>query len=146
MKRIIALVVVGVLGLGLLIQLVPYGRDHVNPPVRAEPPWSSPQARALAVRACYDCHSNETDWPWYSNVAPASWLVYHDVTEGRKHINFSEWDRPAPQHVDEFQKVYNEKSMPPADYLLLHRRARLSDAERRQLFKALALLADSHGH
>jgi hypothetical protein len=61
--------VIGGLVLGLLaIQLVPYGRDHTNPPVRREPAWDSPTTRALAVRACFDCHSNETHWPWYTHV------------------------------------------------------------------------------
>ena len=56
----------------LAIQLVPYGRTHTNPPVTAEPAWDSPQTRALAVRACFDCHSNETVWPWYTSIAPIS--------------------------------------------------------------------------
>lgn len=63
----------------LAIQLVPYGRDHTNPPVVAEPAWDSPATRALFVRACADCHSNQTVWPWYSHVAPVAWLVAHDV-------------------------------------------------------------------
>ncbi len=78
-------------GFGLL-QLVPYGRNHTNPPVAAEPAWASAQTRALAVRACFDCHSNETTWPWYSNVAPVSWLIQRDVDEGRRRLNFSEWN------------------------------------------------------
>jgi hypothetical protein len=131
--------------LAVLIQLIPYGHDHTNPPVRSEPAWASLQARALGVRACFDCHSNETKWPWYSNIAPISWLIYSDVTEGRQHINFSDWNRPEHQHVDEFQEVYQENSMPPANYLLLHPEARLSQAERRQLFDELAKLAASYG-
>ena len=78
--------------LAVLIQLIPYGHDHSNPPVMEEPTWDSPQTRAIVKRACFDCHSNETVWPWYSNIAPASWLVYRDVSEGREHLNFSEWD------------------------------------------------------
>ena len=66
----------------LAIQVVPYGRDQVNPPVRMEPAWDSPQTRDLARRACFDCHSNETEWPPYSRVAPASWILQRDVTEG----------------------------------------------------------------
>src|SRR4030042_2927111 len=70
----------GAIGLGVLIflfaviQAVPYGRDHSNPPVRQEPAWDSPATRALAVDACFDCHSNQHSWPWYSNIAPISWL------------------------------------------------------------------------
>ena len=67
----------------LVIQLVPYGRDHVNPPTTSEPAWDSPNTRALAKQACFDCHSDETEWPLDSHIAPASWLVQHDVNEGR---------------------------------------------------------------
>src|SRR6478736_5462202 len=86
-------------GLGLLlavvaIQLVPYGPSRVNPAVAGEPAWDSPATRALAKQACFDCHSNETEWPAYSSVAPVSWLVQHDVDEGRAVLNFSEWTRP----------------------------------------------------
>ncbi len=72
------------------IQFVPYGGDHVNPPVGAEPIWDSPGTRTLAKQACFDCHSNETVWPAYSRVAPVSWLIQHDVAEGRAVLNFSE--------------------------------------------------------
>ena len=81
-KWILRGVVAGVVLLGL-IQLVPYGRDHTNPPVTQEVKWDSPRTRELAVGACYDCHSNLTEWPWYSNVAPISWLTQKDVDEGR---------------------------------------------------------------
>ena len=75
------------------IQLVPYGRAHTSPPVTQEPPWNRPETRALAVRACFDCHSNQTVWRWYSHIAPVSWLVQRDVDEGRRKLNYSEWDR-----------------------------------------------------
>jgi len=78
---------------GVLIQLIPFGRQHTNPPVVREPAWDSPQTRALAKRACFNCHSNETTWPWYSSVAPVSWLTQRDVNGGRSHLNFSEWNK-----------------------------------------------------
>ena len=93
-KRVMLWTGLVVLGIFALIQAVPYGRSHTNPPVTAEAPWDSARTRELAVRACYDCHSNETTWPWYSNVAPMSWLVQRDVDEGRGVLNFSEWDQP----------------------------------------------------
>lgn len=111
----------------VVIQLVPYGRDHANPPVTAEPAWDSPETRALAVAACFDCHSNETVWPWYSNVAPVSWLVQRDVDEGREKLNFSEWGRP--QEADEAGETVREGEMPPRQYLITHPEARLSDVE-----------------
>ncbi len=120
----------------LLIQLVPYGRDHENPPVVAEPAWDSPQTRESAVRACFDCHSNETVWPWYSNIAPFSWLVQRDVDEGREHLNYSEWNRP--QEGDESAETVREGSMPPNYYTWTHSDARLTDAELSALEEGLA--------
>ncbi len=146
MRKYIAAGIAGLVAIGLLIQLIPYGREHTDPPVRSEPPWDRPLTRQLAQRACFDCHSNETVWPWYSNIAPISWLIYRDVTEGRHHINFSDWNRPAPQHVDEFQKVYEQHSMPPLSYLLLHPDARLPEGERQQLFAGLAILTANYHH
>ena len=91
MRRIL-LGVLAVLVVGFLtIQLVPYGRDHTNPPVTGEPPWDSPETRAMAVASCFDCHSNETEWPWYSNIAPFSWRIQSHVDEGREVLNFSQW-------------------------------------------------------
>jgi hypothetical protein len=75
------------------LQLIPYGRDHDNPPVVEEPKWDSAETRRLAVKACFSCHSNETKWPWYSNVARASWLLQRDVDAGRDDLNFSVWNR-----------------------------------------------------
>jgi mono/diheme cytochrome c family protein len=128
-------------GLGLVlaliaIQFVPYGRNRVNPPIGAEPIWDSPETRALARRACFDCHSNETEWPAYARVAPVSWLVHHDVVEGRAVLNFSEWDRPQGEAGDIVEAV-QEGSMPPLQYKPLHAGARLSDAQRSELVRGL---------
>jgi hypothetical protein len=131
----------GLLGLFVLLQLVPYGRAHDNPPVVQEPNWDSPETRALAVRACYDCHSNESVWPWYSNVAPISWLVQRDVDEGRQHLNFSEWGSGREAERErELVEVVSEGEMPPAIYLLQHSNARLTDAEKQQLIDGLMKL------
>lgn len=135
---------IGLAVMGILIQFIPYGPEHANPPANAEPRWDTPATAALARRACFDCHSNETKWPWYSSIAPLSWLVHRDVTEGRKHINFSDWKRPAEQHVDEFQEVFDESSMPPVLYLLGHPSARLSPVEREVLMQGLGTLAGAH--
>lgn len=118
-------------------QLVPYGRDHTNPPVTAEYGWRSAEARAVARGACYDCHSNETVWPWYAKVAPASWLVQRDVDEGRSRLNFSEW-APGSEVVAaalgrEIAEVVAGGEMPPFQYRILHGSARLSDAQRQLL-------------
>src|SRR5512146_3312424 len=143
LKRLGRLVLLAALALLVVIQLVPYGRDHTNPPVRAEPAWDSPQTRALAVRACFDCHSNETTWPWYSNVAPFSWLIQRDVDEGRKELNFSNWGNSARSQrlsnngVRELTNVILRNSMPPFYYTMLHPSAGLSMVEKDQLIQGL---------
>jgi mono/diheme cytochrome c family protein len=132
------------LGLLVVIQLIPYRRDHSNPPVIAEPAWDSLQTRELAVRACFDCHSNEVEWPWYANVAPVSWLVQRDVDEGRDKLNFSEWNRPH-EEADEAAETVREGSMPPVYYTWPHPDARLDDSERRALETGLlATLGGEH--
>ena len=120
----------------LVIQAVPYGRAHDNPSVVAEPAWDSALTRELTVRACFDCHSNETVWPWYSNVAPVSWLVQRDVDEGRSELNYSEWNRS--QEGEESAETVREGSMPPGVYLLTHPEARLDDAQLAALANGLA--------
>jgi len=121
-----------------LIQLVPYGRDHTNPPVTQAIKWDSVRTRELAKDACLDCHSNVTTWPWYSNVAPVSWLVYADVKGGRETLNFSEWNRPQDAGSSDIVEATRNGSMPPWQYTPTHPAARLSSAEREELAAGLA--------
>jgi len=121
----------------LVAQAVPYGRSHTNPPVAAEPKWDSSGTRALAARACFDCHSNLTRWPSYSNVAPVSWLVQRDVDGGRAALNFSEWNRPQDGAGDVSEAI-SSGSMPPWFYPLMHPRASLSKADQQRLIAGLA--------
>ena len=116
------------------IQFIPY-QAH-NPPTRQEPTWDTPDTRALAKRACYDCHSNEVSVPWYGRIAPVSWVVRHHVDEGRAALNFSEMDRP--QHeADEAAEEVAEGHMPPWYYTPMHSSAQLSAAERERLVRGL---------
>jgi hypothetical protein len=126
----------GVLATLLAIQLVPYGRAHTNPPITGEPTWDAPGTRILARQACFDCHSNETEWPGYASIAPVSWLLQHDVSEGRAALNFSEWARTQKEAKDAAEEVM-EGEMPPAAYRLVHAHARLTAAERDQLAQGL---------
>jgi mono/diheme cytochrome c family protein len=135
--KIIGLIIGIMLAGFILIQLIPYGRNHSNPPVVAEPKWDSPRTKELAQRACFDCHSNETVWPWYSSIAPGSWLIYHDVVEGRSRMNFSEWNKPN-RGASEAPQIVMEGEMPPFQYLLIHKNAILSSAEKEELAKGLA--------
>jgi hypothetical protein len=134
--RILGSAAAGALVVLALIQAVPYGRAHENPPVTAEPAWDSARTRELAQRACFDCHSNETRWPWYSNVAPVSWSVTMHVDEGRDRLNFSEWDRPR-REAGEAAETVQEGSMPPLYYRMAHPDARLSAGEKAELSAGL---------
>ena len=136
LKKIILIVVVASVVVFVVLQLVPYGKDHTNPPVVSEPVWDSAQTRALAKRACFECHSNETTWPWYSSIAPGSWLIYKDVVEGRNEFNFSNWQEQSEKYK-KLAEVINEGVMPPRQYLLLHPDARLSASEKQQFLAGL---------
>jgi len=140
MKKGLLIIGAILVGVFILMQLVPYGHDHTNPPVVSTPNWDSPQTAALAQHACYDCHSNQTVWPWYSYVAPVSWLLERDVQQGRENMNFSEWSNYQLMAGDATSMVQSGK-MPPAQYLLIHSDARLTDAEKQQLIQGLQALA-----
>ena len=118
----------GVLLVG--IQLVPV--DRGNPPVEGVVPAPAPVLQVLE-RACYDCHSNQTHWPWYAYVAPVSWVVADDVHEGRRELNFTEWSRAsARKRARVAEKVWEEVSegkMPLPSYLRAHAEARLTEAD-----------------
>lgn len=119
-----------------LIQVIPYGHDHSNPPITGQPAWDSATTRALVGTACFDCHSNQTQWYWYTNIAPFSWFVQHDVEEGRAALNFSEWDRPQEDAGDVAESI-REGSMPPWYYYAVHWAAKLSPNEQAQLIAGL---------
>jgi hypothetical protein len=139
--KLLRRVVLGIIGIALLaflaIQLVPV--DRSNPPVVSEPNWDSPETRALAQRACFDCHSNETKWPWYSYVAPVSWTVARDVQAGRQVLNFSDWAnvRGEARSAGEMAEAIGGGYMPPSIYTRQHPEAVLSAEERQALIDGL---------
>jgi Haem-binding domain len=115
------------------IQVVPVERKNFP----GQDVVAAPPAVQAALRdACYDCHSNQTRWPWYSAVAPASWLAAHEVNEGRRRLNFSNWDDYASdpgtesQKLAEIAKFVAGGDMAPWYYRALHPRARLSVHQR----------------
>jgi hypothetical protein len=133
LKLIFSIALVGF----VIIQVLPFGRfvpileRKPNPPVIRTIEWDSSETHDLARMACFDCHSNETVYPWYSHIAPVSWLVTGDVNKGRKALNFSE-DDPADYDLDDLKwHLYND--MPPPTYLLTHPEARLTDEQRAAL-------------
>lgn len=123
---------VAVLMLG--IQFIPV--DRSNPPVEADV-QAPPVVKEILHRACFDCHSHETAWPWYSRVAPVSWFVAHHVNEGRSDLNFSRWpayDLDAQDHIlREVHEVIKAGEMPLDSYVMGHPEARLSPQDRAQL-------------
>jgi len=130
MRRTLRRIAFSTLFLLVLIQLWPAGRS--NPPTTAGLD-APPEVTSILRRACFDCHSNETRWPWYSYVAPVSWWMVHDVDEGRAELNFSDWGSYEPKKRERrSQKVIEEienGAMPPDNYLRLHGDARLSAGE-----------------
>ena len=113
--RLVAMVAIVLLA----IQLIPYGRDHANPRTVQELKWNTPATRSLAQDACFACHSNLTEWPWYTNIAPVSWITQHDVEDGRAKLNFSEWQRPQEADLQDVVDAIRGKDMPPLQYRAL---------------------------
>ena len=101
----------------------------------SEARWDSPQTRALVQRTCFDCHANESIWPWYSNLAPVYRWVQRDVDEGRRHHNFSDWGHV--REMDDIPQVVRNGSMPPSQFLIMHPEARLTQAEKDALLNGL---------
>jgi Haem-binding domain len=116
----------------IIIQFIPV--ERTNPPVVKGPTWDSPETRAYAVRACFDCHSNETNWPFYAYIAPVSWLVTRDVNEGREHLNMSDWKIGKGKKA---AREVREGDMPMWQYTLMHSKAKLTDAEKKEFIAGL---------
>ena len=120
-KKILTIVAIGFAGCLLSAQFITI--RCTNPPLKGDLA-APPRIKSLLREACYDCHSNETRWPWYTYVAPVSWLVEHDVERGRQELNFSEWGSYYPTtQKRKFQwmdRALREESMPPWKYRMLH--------------------------
>jgi hypothetical protein len=138
MKRKLKWISTGFIAVFALLQFT-------NPP-RSNPPVvhdlmatnsTPPEIAALLHAACYDCHSHETRWPWYSHVAPMSWLIANDVNEGRKHLNLSDWPAGQPERavkwLDRMSEKIDYREMPPKKYTAIHADARLTADERKAL-------------
>lgn len=140
-KPVLAAVAVAALGI-VAIQFVPYRVQ--NPPITQAPNWDDAVTEGLARQACFDCHSNEVQVPWYGYVAPVSWIVNNHVQEGREYLNFSEMDRSQPKAHESGEEV-EEGEMPPRYYTALHAGARLSSEEAQLLAAGLDRTLKSAG-
>lgn len=131
-RVIVGIVAVAIVGF-VILQFIP-GFDITNPPVTQAIQWDSPETEQLIRAACYDCHSNETVWPWYSQIAPVKWLVVHDVDEGRQEMNLSTGRRI---EADEMIEQIERGEMPPRIYLPLHPEANLSAEQKAALIAGI---------
>lgn len=135
-KKIVLILLVVAVGGFLLIQIIPFGHIRTNPPIVSEPNWSSQQARAVVKQHCFQCHSNETNWTWYANIAPGSWLIAMDVIEGRNAFNFSDWQNN-PGRLKEMVRKVQKGDMPPIQYWIFHPQERMSDQQKQEVISAL---------
>ncbi len=136
-KKIVLGMLIGIAIVLVLIQFWPLALT--NPPVVSEPDWNTFQTREIAERACFDCHSNETVWPWYSHIVPFGNLLEKDVLDGRAELNFSEWGQTCctEEQRDKMAEVVNTEEMPIPYYIILHPEADLTDNERGDLVNGL---------
>jgi hypothetical protein len=140
------LILPAVLGIFAALQL--FNPARTNPPVITDfiAAASPPASVAASLRAaCYDCHSHETQWPWYSHVAPVSWLIVSDTDEGREHLDFSDWPDEAARaakKMDRINEVLDYREMPPKKYTLLHADARLTEIQRKEIMDWTEAAAD----
>lgn len=126
--------ILGALALSAVaIQFIPYGKTYTNPPIISEPTWDSPRTKELFNNACANCHSHQTTYPWYSKVAPLSWLIQRDVDEGREHFNVSAWGAQKKNEGEDAAKELRKGDMPPWFYLPTHPEAKLTDGEKKEL-------------
>jgi hypothetical protein len=147
MKRTILIIVIVVL---LGIQLIPVNRpersDDLSKDLIANNQLPENISRILKT-SCYDCHSNQTNYPWYAYVAPVSFLVAHDVNEGREELNFSEWEKrdksKKAKALDEMAEEVEEGEMPMKIYLITHANAGLSERERKEFAEWAESYAES---
>lgn len=130
-------ILVAAIALFAAMQFVPYGHRRTSSNVGIEPNWDSGRTRELFFRACGDCHSNETRWPWYSRVAPVSWLTIRHVEEGRQKFNMSAWTGRMSDEAHEAGDQIRKGKMPLRSYLVGHPEARLSAGEKDELIRGL---------
>ena len=145
-KKIFLYLLVGIF---VLIQFYPVERPSVNidNPNDILKHVNVPKNISIILKSsCYDCHSNETTYPWYANIAPVKWWVYEHIEHGREHLNFSEWSTISKldkaEILDDLSSEVTEKEMPLKFYPLMHKEAKLSKSDREALSEWAEMLAE----
>lgn len=142
MKKYLSVKTIGLALLVLLVLAQFFRINKENPPLQADKDFLTLQKAPEAIlsilkTSCYDCHSNQTLYPWYTNVAPLSWWIKHHINEGREHLNFSEWGfysaEKADHKLEECVEMIQEGEMPMSSYTLIHKEAQLSEEQRLML-------------
>jgi phosphoribosylformimino-5-aminoimidazole carboxamide ribonucleotide (ProFAR) isomerase len=134
--KVIKFIIYGIIGIFIIIQLIPSNLPENNSDVKNDilvTESVSEEISEILHKACYDCHSNQTTYPWYSHVAPVSWLVASDTRQGREELNFSTWSELSKRRkikiLNEIAEEVEERNMPLKIYTVVHRDAILSDTE-----------------
>lgn len=149
-RGLIRIVLFIIMGVFVLIQFIPNElpknkADNPNDIIANGP--ASIEVGKILKTSCYDCHSNEVNYPWYSYVAPVSWLIAHDVEEGREELNFSEWtsfdQKRMIKKLEEMAEEIEEKKMPLSYYTTLHGNAELTSEQRELLIQWTRELRES---
>ena len=129
-------ILIGVISLVIILQF--FTVDHSNPSVNHEIIINDENAKMILTKACYDCHSNETNWPWYSYVAPVSWMVVDDVEHARKDLNFSNFEDYTKKRklhkLEEIKEELEKELMPLPSYAFMHSEADLTDDEKQIIY------------
>lgn len=131
------------IGLVVLLVIAQFFRiDKSHPPVNPKIDFATvtnvpDDINAMMKNACYDCHSHEVTYPWYTNIAPVSWWIKGHIRNGAKRLNFSEWgnytNKQQRHQIEDCVEVLNDKRMPPKSYKFLHPEAQLSDDDRSKI-------------
>lgn len=129
----------------IAIQFLPVFEIEKNPPIEKEPIWDSEKTKEYFMRSCADCHSHNTKWPWYSKIAPISWLIRHHVKEGREHFNISRYGLQKKDKSHEAAEEVEDGSMPLLPYVWMHPEAKLSEQEKREFIEGLKKTFPEHG-
>ncbi|MEO8514262.1 MAG: heme-binding domain-containing protein [Ignavibacteria bacterium] len=138
-KIVLVILVIGLIAIQFFNRPDKTAKTEITPANITKVMTVPSNVESILKRSCYDCHSNQTVWPWYTNVAPVSWLVADDVVKGRKKMNFSEWtnlsESKREARLNDICEEIKADEMPLSNYLIIHGDAKLSQADKDILCK-----------